>query len=56
MDTNDWVETPQGIGVLGHISYDGLNAFVWIDKILHAFLLMQVKPVPKEISDILRSV
>ena len=56
MKDKDWVDTPRGVGVLGGYSEDKLNAYVWIDKRLHAFALDLVVPLDKAVSEILTAV
>lgn len=56
MNTGDWVDTPMGIGRLGHISEGNKNAYVWLGIEVYAFALDLVTPIPKAVADILRSV
>jgi len=59
MKVGDWVETPYGVGKLGSFSNsytkDNVNAYVWINEDVYVFAIHLVKPLPKEVADVIRS-
>jgi hypothetical protein len=54
--SGDWVNTPEGVGVLEAITDDGKNAYVAIGRSMYGFALNLVTPVNKAVEDILIAV
>ena len=58
MKTGDWVKTPIGIGVIGHVTPDTKNAYIcgYLAGDMYAFAVELLEPLDPAVVDILRSV
>lgn len=56
MNVGEWVNTPQGFGVVGAITQDNKNAYVCIGTEFYAFSIDLVAPINQAVLDILKPI